>query len=107
MSQFKKGMYLEVIDKKRPSRMRLAKILENKGGRLRLKYEFTDEFDDFWCHAMSSLIHPVGWSAFIGHDIAASQGTYPLDFQLYNTDIDIHMLISIDFILYLTKLKST
>lgn len=72
--KFKKGMLLEVIDKKKPCRMRVAKIIENKGGRLRLKYEFTDEFDDFYCHAKSPLIHPIGWSVSVGHEISATPG---------------------------------
>lgn len=67
-------MMLEVIDKKKPSQMRPARILENKGGRLKLKYEFSQDFDDFYCHASSSVVHPIGWSAVVGHDIAASQG---------------------------------
>ncbi len=73
-SRFAKGMILELVDKKKLSRMRVGRILENIGGRLRLKYENADEFDDFWCHEQSELIHPVGWSAAVGHDIHADQG---------------------------------
>lgn len=62
-------MILELVDKKKLSQMRVAKIVENIGGRLRLKYENTVEFDDFWCHESSDLIHPVGWSVSVGHSI--------------------------------------
>jgi hypothetical protein len=68
-SKFKCGMLLELIDKKRISRMKVARIIQNIGGRLRMKYEQSDDFDDFFCHENSELIHPIGWSALIGHDI--------------------------------------
>jgi hypothetical protein len=73
-SRFEKGMILELVDKKKLSRMRVGRILENVGGRLRVKYENADGFDDFWCHEQSELIHPVGWSIAIGHDIYADEG---------------------------------
>lgn len=68
-SKFRRGMILELVDKKKLSQMRVAKIVENIGGRLRLKYENCAEFDDFWCHERSDLIHPVGWSVSVGHNI--------------------------------------
>jgi hypothetical protein len=68
-------MFLEVIDKRKPSQMRLAKIVENKGGRLNLKYENSQELDYFWCHAKSDVVHPVGWSVVAGHDIDATEGS--------------------------------
>ena len=73
-SRFKKGMVLELVDKNKLSRMRICRIMENIGGRLRLKYENAEEFDDFWCHQSSELIHPIGWSSSVGHDILASDG---------------------------------
>jgi hypothetical protein len=73
-SRFEKEMILELVDKKKLSRMRVGRIVENIGGRLRLKYENADGFDDFWCHEQSELIHPVGWSMAIGHDIYADEG---------------------------------
>ena len=73
-SRFEKGMILELVDKKKLSRMRVGRIIENIGGRLRLKYENAEGFDDFWCHEQSELIHPVGWSMAIGHDIYADEG---------------------------------
>lgn len=65
-------MILELVDKKAVGQMRVAKIIENKGGRLRLKYENKTEFDDFWCHEQSDLIHPIGWSVSVGHKIISS-----------------------------------
>lgn len=72
-SKFKKGMLLELVDKKKFSQMRVARITENIGCRLRLKYENYDETEDFWVHEKSELIHPIGWSAKVGHPIYASE----------------------------------
>lgn len=65
-------MRVEVVDPKHVSRTRLAIIESITGGRLRLVY--TDQSDspenvisDFWCHAWSPLLHPVGWSRSVGH----------------------------------------
>jgi hypothetical protein len=72
-SKFKCGMLLELIDKKRISRMKVARIIENVGGRLRMKYEDCEDFEDFWCHQNSELIHPIGWSVLNGHQIDAPE----------------------------------
>ncbi len=69
-------MKLELVDRQRVSCMRVARIIENRGGRLRMKYENTEEFDDFWCHEQSELIHPIGWSVTVGHDILADDGLH-------------------------------
>ncbi|KAM9837740.1 lethal(3)malignant brain tumor-like protein 2 isoform 2-T2 [Aulostomus maculatus] len=73
---FKVGMVVEVVDPKHVSRTRKAIIETIIGGRLRLVY--TDQSDapenaiaDFWCHMCSPLLHPVGWSKKVGHDIKA------------------------------------
>lgn len=68
-TKFEKNMLLELVDKNELSKMRVAKILENIGGRLRLKYENLNDPNDFWCHENSPLIHPIGWSVAVGHDI--------------------------------------
>ena len=67
-------MIIELIDKKKLNKMKVSRIIDNIGGRLRMKYENNDDFDDFWCHQDSELIHPVGWSALHGHEIDAPQG---------------------------------
>ncbi|XP_029933924.1 lethal(3)malignant brain tumor-like protein 2 isoform X2 [Myripristis murdjan] len=71
---FKPGMRVEVVDPKHVSRTRLAIVESVIGGRLRLLY--SDQSDapenmiaDFWCHMWSPLLHPVGWSRRVGHDI--------------------------------------
>lgn len=66
---FRQGMRLEVIDKNCISRTRMAVVDTVIGGRLRLLYEDGDSSDDFWCHMWSPLIHPVGWSRRVGHNI--------------------------------------
>ena len=73
-SKFKKGMTLELVDKNKLSRMRVARVIENIGGRIRMKYENSDDFDDFWCHQSSEIIHPIGWSVTVGHEIYSTEG---------------------------------
>uniref|UniRef100_A0A672FNC9 L3MBTL histone methyl-lysine binding protein 2 n=1 Tax=Salarias fasciatus TaxID=181472 RepID=A0A672FNC9_SALFA len=71
-SSFKTGMHVEVVDPVHVSHTRLAVIESVTAGRLRLA--FTEKKDDsenapseFWCHAGSPLLHPVGWSSRVGH----------------------------------------
>ncbi|CAK6961728.1 lethal(3)malignant brain tumor-like protein 2 [Scomber scombrus] len=73
---FRVGMRVEVVDPKYVSRTRVALIDTIIGGRLRLVY--LDQSDspeniisDFWCHMSSPLVHPIGWSNKVGHDIKA------------------------------------
>ncbi|XP_034563528.1 lethal(3)malignant brain tumor-like protein 2 isoform X2 [Notolabrus celidotus] len=76
-SSFKVTMQVEVVDPKHVSRTRVALIDTIVGGRLRLVY--ADQSDapyenmtlDFWCHMWSPLMHPIGWSRRVGHDIKA------------------------------------
>uniref|UniRef100_UPI0037E8A542 lethal(3)malignant brain tumor-like protein 2 n=1 Tax=Semicossyphus pulcher TaxID=241346 RepID=UPI0037E8A542 len=75
-TSFRIGMRVEVVDPKHVSRTRVALIDSIVGGRLRLLY--ADQSDalahitlDFWCHKWSPLLHPVGWSSRVGHDIKA------------------------------------
>lgn len=70
------GMRVEVVDPKYVSRTRVAIVDSNIGGRVRLVY--ADQSDapenmisDFWCHIWSPLLHPIGWSKKVGHDIKA------------------------------------
>jgi len=65
-------MIVEVIDKYRVSNMRVGKISEVIGGRLRINYENTSG-EHFWVHHTSELIHPVGWSHMTGHEIEATE----------------------------------
>ncbi|XP_077195502.1 lethal(3)malignant brain tumor-like protein 2 isoform X2 [Paroedura picta] len=70
---FRQGMRVEVVDKARVSRTRMAVVDTVIGGRLRLLYEDGDSDDDFWCHMWSPLIHPVGWSRRVGHNVKKSE----------------------------------
>ncbi|XP_077407752.1 lethal(3)malignant brain tumor-like protein 2 isoform X2 [Vanacampus margaritifer] len=79
---FKVGMRVEVVDPKHISRTRKAVIASITGGRLRLLY--MDQSDspeyvitDFWCHLASPLLHPIGWSKQVGHDIRTPSGKPP------------------------------
>jgi len=70
-------MRVEVVDPGHVSRTRLAIVESSTGGRLRLVYE--DQMDaaentlsGFWCHMWSPLLHPIGWSKRVGHDIRAT-----------------------------------
>ncbi|XP_053113842.1 lethal(3)malignant brain tumor-like protein 2 isoform X3 [Hemicordylus capensis] len=70
---FRQGMRVEVVDKTRVSQTRMAVVDTVIGGRLRLLYEDGDSDDDFWCHMWSPLIHPVGWSRRVGHNIKKTE----------------------------------
>ncbi|KAG6928084.1 L3MBTL2 polycomb repressive complex 1 subunit [Chelydra serpentina] len=70
---FRQGMRVEVVDKTHVSRTRMAVVDTVIGGRLRLLYEDGDSDDDFWCHMWSTLIHPVGWSRRVGHNIKKTE----------------------------------
>ncbi|XP_054608482.1 lethal(3)malignant brain tumor-like protein 2 [Dunckerocampus dactyliophorus] len=73
---FRVGMRVEVVDPKHVSRTRKAVIHSIIGGRLQLVY--MDQSDspenvisDFWCHMSSPLLHPIGWSKKVGHEVKA------------------------------------
>ncbi|XP_037277042.2 scm-related gene containing four mbt domains isoform X7 [Rhipicephalus microplus] len=69
--QFPIGLRLEVVDKKRISSVRVARVTYCVAGRIHIAYEGLGD-DGFWCHERSSLIHPIGWAQVIGHDLRAS-----------------------------------
>ncbi|CAJ1080641.1 lethal(3)malignant brain tumor-like protein 2 isoform X1 [Xyrichtys novacula] len=73
-TSFKAGMLVEVVDSKHVSRTRVALVDMIVGGRLRLLYADQREAPenttlDFWCHMLSPLLHPIGWSRRVGHEI--------------------------------------
>jgi len=41
------------------------------------------EEDFFWCHCLSSLIHPVGWSQTVGHPLKATPGEHSVYIYCY------------------------
>lgn len=69
--QFPVGLKLEVVDKKRISSVRVAKVTHGVAGRIHIVYDSLED-DGFWCHERSTLIHPIGWAQVIGHDLRAS-----------------------------------
>ncbi|XP_045124410.1 MBT domain-containing protein 1-like isoform X5 [Portunus trituberculatus] len=73
-SRFRPGLNLEVVDKNRIAQMRVATVTEVVGKRLHLRYHGAPPDDNgFWCHEDAPIIHPVGWSREVGHEIVASQ----------------------------------
>ncbi|XP_065321328.1 MBT domain-containing protein 1-like isoform X2 [Gordionus sp. m RMFG-2023] len=124
-SRFRPGMRLEALDKNDISAMRPCIINKVVGQRLHLIYlepgkELSNtesiasngaskppnslhaslndhaEVEGFWCHQSSPLIHPVGWSALVGHKVTADkdyiekskelaiQGRYSSDYAPYD-----------------------
>lgn len=72
-TKFKPGMKLEVVDKNRVSSVRVASVEITIGGRLLVTYDGADpEEAGFWTHERSSLVHPVGWAQFVGHELVAT-----------------------------------
>lgn len=70
-SRFRVGLQLEVVNKNRISEMRLCKIHKIIGKRLLVRYFDAPEDNGFWVHEDSPLIHPVGWSTDVGHNLSA------------------------------------
>lgn len=70
-SRFRCGLQLEVVNKNRISEMRLATIHKIVGKRLLVRYLDAPDDNGFWVHEDSPLIHPVGWSISVGHDLSA------------------------------------
>lgn len=57
-----KGRYLDVIDEEVPTQAWVASIVENHGGRLKLRYGSAKEPDDFFLFYLSYRLHPPGWA---------------------------------------------
>lgn len=70
-SRFRCGLQLEVVNKNRISQMRLATVHKIVGKRLLVRYFDAPDDIGFWVHEDSPLIHSVGWSINVGHDLAA------------------------------------
>ncbi|XP_061666268.1 lethal(3)malignant brain tumor-like protein 2 [Syngnathoides biaculeatus] len=92
LQSFKVGMRVEIVDPKHISRTRKAVIESIHAGRLRLVY--MDQSDspenviaDFWCHQSSPLLHPIGWSKSVGHDIKTPSVLSGLKGNCDSTDI--------------------
>lgn len=70
-SRFRPGQQLEIVDKEKISRVRLATVEAIVGKRLHVRYN--DNGDGFFCHEDSALIHHVGWAMMVGHKIKAPE----------------------------------
>lgn len=70
-SRFRVGLQLEVVNKNRISEMLLSKIQKIIGKRLLVRYFDANDDNGFWVHEDSPLIHPVGWSTDVGHQLSA------------------------------------
>lgn len=70
-SRFRVGLQMEVVNKNRISEMRVCKIHKIIGKRLLVRYFDAPEDNGFWVHEDSPLIHPVGWSIDVGHNLSA------------------------------------
>jgi len=50
------------------------------------------EEDFFWCHCLSSLIHPVGWSQTVGHRLKATPGGQLVHSSIFIVQVFIHCM---------------
>ena len=56
------GMYMDIQHTFTPLDIWLAKVVENVGGRLLLRYEGAAHANaDFWLFYLNHRLHPVGW----------------------------------------------
>ena len=79
-------MKVEVADRKNLySVMCVATVVDVVGDRLRLRYDglSPDLAEDFWCHYLSTDIHPVGWSSLVGHQLRP-----PIGMSIFANDRD-------------------
>ncbi|XP_071502253.1 uncharacterized protein [Diadema antillarum] len=59
----KRGLQVDVIDERCPLQAWICTIMENCGGRLKLRYlGYTHEDQDFWLFYQSWRVHPLGWA---------------------------------------------
>ncbi|XP_019626282.1 PREDICTED: scm-like with four MBT domains protein 1 [Branchiostoma belcheri] len=64
VDQIRPGMRVEVGEEKEPVALWIAVIMENIGGRLRLRWDGVGNTHthDFWLFYLSPRLHPVGWA---------------------------------------------
>ncbi|PIK46400.1 putative lethal(3)malignant brain tumor-like protein 3-like [Apostichopus japonicus] len=58
---FRKGMKLEAVDRKNPSLVCVATVMDVMDNRFLIHFDAWDDCYDYWCDATSPYIHPVGW----------------------------------------------
>ena len=75
VDQIREGMRVEVQDVLRRNQLWLARIVENVGGRLYLRYEGLDNSaHDFWLFYLHERLHPIGWGEARGYSYHPPQG---------------------------------
>ncbi|KAM4656511.1 lethal(3)malignant brain tumor-like protein 3 isoform 5-T6 [Amazona ochrocephala] len=73
-SGFRLGMKLEAVDKKNPSLMCVATIMDMVDNRLLVHFDNWDESYDYWCEASSPYIRPVGYCQETGTPLTTPPG---------------------------------
>ncbi|NWI09276.1 LMBL3 protein, partial [Crypturellus soui] len=73
-SGFRLGMKLEAVDKKNPSLMCVATVMDMLENRLLIHFDNWDESYDYWCEASSPYIRPVGYCQETGTPLTVPPG---------------------------------
>ncbi|KAJ8682856.1 hypothetical protein QAD02_018648 [Eretmocerus hayati] len=68
---FKRGMKLEVVDKRLPQLIRVATIEDVKDHMLKIRFDGWPESHAYWVDDDSTDIHPMGWCSKTGHPLEA------------------------------------
>ncbi|XP_070556863.1 lethal(3)malignant brain tumor-like protein 4 isoform X2 [Ptychodera flava] len=66
---FQAGMKLETVDKRNPTLIRVATIVEVEGHRIKLHFDGWADDYDYWVDDDNPDIHPFGWCAKSGHPL--------------------------------------
>jgi len=102
-------MILEVQDANRPWNLWFTRIVNNRGGRLHLRYIFyrnedeqtIDEMNDLHLFYLDRRVHPIGWSSTANDNNNPSIYSYELPSCCSNLEVDKQILI--DFCLTQSK----
>ncbi|NXD26542.1 LMBL3 protein, partial [Spelaeornis formosus] len=73
-SGFRLGMKLEAVDKKNPSLVCVATVMDVVENRLLIHFDNWDESYDYWCETSSPYIHPVGYCQETGTPLTTPPG---------------------------------
>ncbi|XP_053571809.1 lethal(3)malignant brain tumor-like protein 1 [Bombina bombina] len=66
---FKVNMKLEAVDKRSPSLIRVASVVDVEEYRIKVHFDGWSHLYDFWMDADHSDLHPVGWCQRTGHPL--------------------------------------
>ena len=72
--QFKVDMKLEAKDRKYPTLIAVATIIDKRNGKLLIHFDGWSSDYDYWCEPTSTDIHPVGWCSRHGHALQPPEG---------------------------------